>query len=342
MDLQESAVRATVDVPENRFVKVFLDQALGIVDQMQVAAENSTTPSFRDRVKSECVAMRKKLLERRRASLWTEVGKMGRLPAESTVLQGRRGYREVYRHFLRLRMTARVPLNPANSMWQLESKDIAQLYELWCFFQVEQSVTSALGSAPTKAGIPIVGDLAARLPYDFRVAWEDGTTLFYNRSYSRAEKRPRSYSVPLRPDIVLRVPNGPNKGEHIFDAKFRLQRLDELVSADEAAEDEEEEAERRGVFKLADLYKMHTYRDAIPSARSVWILFPGSEFAFFPAEDSLTSDLKAGKRVQTVKALPSVVTGVGAIPVVPGATQSSLLSAIGFLLAKPSEVKQFE
>jgi hypothetical protein len=38
--------------------------------------------------------------------------------------------------------------------------------------------------------------------------------------------------------------------------------------------------EPKSTFKRADLYKMRTYRDSIPRARSVWILYPGNDFRF--------------------------------------------------------------
>lgn len=67
----------------------------------------------------------------RRAPLWTDVGRMTHVPASSTVLHGRVGYREVYRHFSRLRLAARVPMTKRTTIDLLELKDIALLYELW-------------------------------------------------------------------------------------------------------------------------------------------------------------------------------------------------------------------
>ena len=82
--------------------------------------------------------------------------------------------------------------------------------------------------------------------------------------------------MPLIPDIALRIPDGPNAGLHLFDAKFRVQALTDVgLAADDKDADDEKAAERAGSFKRADIYKMHAYRDAIPSARSVWILYPG-------------------------------------------------------------------
>jgi predicted component of viral defense system (DUF524 family) len=104
---------------------------------------------------------------------------------------------------------------------------------------------------------------------------------------------------------------GINAGWHFFDAKFRVQRLDDVMPSEEQDYDADlgREDERQGTFKLADLYKMHTYRDAIEGARSVWILYPGTEYRFFtidgtrldPSDDTLSDDLQ----------------GVGALPLLP-------------------------
>ena len=82
--------------------------------------------------------------------------------------------------------------------------------------------------------------------------------------------------MPLIPDLTLRVPDGPNAGLHLFDAKLRVKALTEVgLPADDKA------AERPAAFKRADVHKIHAYRDAIPDARSVWILYPGGHFGFF-------------------------------------------------------------
>ena len=88
--------------------------------------------------------------------------------------------------------------------------------------------------------------------------------------------------MPLIPDIALRVTGGSNASLHLFDAKFRVHALTDVgLAADDKDDADEKSAERAGSFKRADIYKMHAYRDAIPDARSVWILYPGGEFRFF-------------------------------------------------------------
>ncbi|MCY4400891.1 MAG: nuclease domain-containing protein [Gemmatimonadetes bacterium] len=147
--------------------------------------------------------------------------------------------------------------------------------------------------------------------------WDPGVRLVYNRRFSRPQGRHwHSYSVPLIPDIALRVPSGPNAGLHLFDAKFRVKALTDVgLAAGDKDADDEKARERAGSFKRADIYKMHAYRDAIPDARSVWILYPGGEFRFFGVPGN--GGLAGGRVVSSAEGLPEEVDGVGAIPVAP-------------------------
>ena len=61
---------------------------------------------------------------------------------------------------------------------------------------------------------------------------------------------------------------------------------------------------------------MHAYRDAIPDARSVWILYPGGEFRFFGVPGSGGPSGRWG--ASSPEGLPEEFDGVGAIPVAPG------------------------
>lgn len=316
--IEETAVRNTVDVPENRFVKVFLDQAIGIIDEIRESAIRKGG-TFAARVGSDCDQMLRLLVPIRRAELWEDVSEMKRLPVESTVLHRRRGYRETFRHFIRMRMTARIPIEANDDF--LEIKDIATLYELWTFFEVEKVVTTILGQLPVAVS-PKTTKLEQLLPYDLRVRWGNGTELFYNPRFSRSKKKRRSYSLPLRPDVILHTASGR---EATFDAKFRLRLIEDISPESENVDDEDVACERRGVFKHADLYKMHTYRDAL-SVPSVWILYPGDEFRFFEAPDG-------GQIVRDCTGLSSQLDGVGAIPLRPGEDSHELRHVVRLLLA---------
>ncbi|MCY3699988.1 MAG: DUF2357 domain-containing protein [Gemmatimonadetes bacterium] len=307
-EISERRIRATVDTPENRFAKAFIGQAGGIIGRVRSKAA-SRRDVFGRSLLADCDRMEAALMPVARHSMWDEVGTMVRIPLSSTVLQRRRGYRHVLRHYARIRLAPRIPLDGRKMRDLLELKDIALLYELWTFFRLAEIICGLLGlpvrSARTDAG----DDFQVVLGWNRTFEWPGGTRLAYNESFSRSERSPyHAYSVPLRPDITLHVPEGPNCGLHVLDAKFRVQTLGEAGL--ERDEDPPEKAsERRGDFKRGDISKMHTYRDAIRNARSVWILYPGSEFRFFDALNS--------RRVIQPTDLPSLLEGVGAIPFAP-------------------------
>jgi predicted component of viral defense system (DUF524 family) len=94
-------------------------------------------------------------------------------------------------------------------------------------------------------------------------------------------------------------------------------------TADEV-DDAEQAAERRGMFHHADLYKMHAYRDAISTAHTVWILYPGTELRFFD---------EAHGRIDCADDLHRDATGVGAIPLQPGGPREEIARALARLLA---------
>ena len=307
--IDETRVQITYDTPENRFVKSFLDLARGVTDGLgRVIKTRPTEDAFERRLLSECEAVERKLEPIVRHSLWQKVGPMVHLPASSTVLQRRRGYREIYRIYAKLGLATRVALPPDVVRDLLELKDVALLYELWSYFLLVRELEQVLGK-PTIAEGPRASDMGVAVRWDTRVEWEGRARLVYSPRFRKTGRR-QSYSVTLRPDIGLELLAGENAGWHFFDAKFRVHRLDEVVPNDEEDIDARRVQERRGTFKLADLYKMHTYRDAIREARSVWILYPGTEMSFYVIDGT--------KLKKATEVVPRQFDGVGAIPLSPG------------------------
>lgn len=292
--LPERQYRTTSDTPENRFVKAFLELTCAVLARMKEAFAKDTR--FSRRVRAECYDLEALIAPFHRHPLWRAVGPMTQLPANSTVLQRRRGYRDVFRHFALLRLATRhLPLSAAEARDLLEGKDIASLYEMWCFFQVVDVLSNLLGP-PAKCDAPARDDLQARIAHEFEVRWSCGIRALYNATFS--PRRPadrKTYSVPLRPDVVLVLGDG---AVHVLDAKFKLQWLD----------DTEDELDRATV-KANDVYKMHAYRDAIDAARSAWILYPGTELREFFTGDGL-------------------VDGVGAVPLRPEPGGAEALEAL--------------
>ena len=146
---------------------------------------------------------------------------MVRIPFSSTVLQRRRGYRRVLQHFSRT------------------------------FFRLVHEISAVLGSPPVRSG-RLASDLfQTAFAAGGTFEWDPGVRLVYNLRFSRSRRGQRhSYSVPLIPDIALRVPDGPKAGLHLFDAKFRVHALtDEGLAA--VVQGRRREVRRAGGFVQA-------------------------------------------------------------------------------------------
>jgi uncharacterized protein len=296
--LLEPQVEVSFDTPENRFVKSFLEHADHLVRRFEDAF-GASGPALRQRVRADCALMRERLEPLRRAALWQSVGAMAHIPAASTVLHRKRGYRDVFRHFARLRLAARLPLDRRRANDLLQAKNIADLYELWCFFRVARELEAMLGPA-IAASHTRVTTQQVEVPWELAVTWSGGVRLCYNRSFRHVRPPAQgSYSLTLRPDIVLEVPSGLNAGLHVLDAKFRIQSWKSASSGRS--------------FKPADLHKMHAYLDAIAGARTSWVLYPGEKYRFYS---------RAGAESG------AALLGVGAIPLRPGEKRSVFLRRV--------------
>ena len=142
--------------------------------------------------------------------------------------------------------------------------------------------------------------------------------LVYNESFGRANGR--SYSVPLRPDFVLHQDGKPVIA---LDAKFRfdLKALHD-TEEDDTYEQDVASGDVSRIVKRTDIYKMHTYRDALRSVRAAVVLFPGSEGAgvFYERQTGQKQHLNLQSLIK------EHMEGVGAIPFTPGDPKKSLIT----------------
>lgn len=313
--VDEDLARESLDTAENRFVKAFLDECTWVVDRVRRHLGQGDAVLAR-RVRRDCERLAGIVGAWRRSSVWRDVGTMVHFPAASSVLQRRREYRTILRHHLMLRLGSRVPLDPETARRLLESKDIATLYELWATFTVLDEVTRLLGP-PHETHRVVVDHKAASVSWGLVARWGDGAALAYNHTYTRNKGfHGTSRSVFLRPDIALWVPVGLGAGLHLFDAKFRLDGTLDPDTDDETS------------YKRSDLHKMHAYRDAIPTARTAWVLYPGAEDAAF---------FDDGRRgLASVGAGP--LAGVGALSLRPDGGRASLRAVLAAGMVKPVTV----
>ncbi len=301
------------DTPENRFVKHLLEGVLDIVRQFRGLMTRRETHFLDTTVELDAIQMEQTLRELLRSPFLQDVGDLNHLPLSSSVLQGRSGYREMLGHFSRLSLATGYPIDDESLRMMIEAKDIATLYEYWCFFELVAAVSAALGK-PKRADRAATTDDRRELGGTLRVEWQDGTVLYYQRSYYALKG---SYSVTLRPDYVLAT-----GGEsHVFDAKFKLNRLGH-------GDGKVTEADHLRDAKNVDIYKMHTYRDALPETVSATVLYPG-DVACFYEDVSGAAGAKSGAMHRELREMKNV-NGVGAIPLAPGGEtmQSDVLAGM--------------
>jgi predicted component of viral defense system (DUF524 family) len=293
-----------IDTLENRYVKYFLEEctllgqwlAASLGDQGKVAA----------RREAESWVFR--LQELLAHDLWRGVGMMRQFPSNSQVLLKRRGYREVLRFDLALRLSLTLPWSQGEKLAEGLTGDIrpvSELYEYWCFFLLRRVLAelcqtelpnngSFLSFSQDGLQVRLVKGKRSRVTFVYR---QDGTrtvkvALFYNRRFPRPKRNlaswEGSYTAMFDPDysIAITVNAGATIQKHWlhFDAKYRLVPADlakalhdtsaeVLATADDDETGYDQEISR--LHRREDLFKMHTYRDGILSTRGAYILFPG-------------------------------------------------------------------
>jgi predicted component of viral defense system (DUF524 family) len=283
----------TFDTPPNRFVRHFVG------DLAQWLAHPGLAVFARRLLPARAVVE-----EAQRAPLFDQVGDMHRFPGESQVLLKRDGYRELA-HLWRLFHLARRPFfGPLQEA--IDSRDIATLYEFWCFYALTERLQRTLGAA--RFDLKITD--AQGLEYEASACFAGSPwRLVYNQPFRRRDDCSGSYSVGLRPDFSLVE---GRRAILVFDAKFRFEAQDLRPDVD-TYEQAVSRGDLRRVAKRADLYKMHTYRDAL-GARAAVALYPGDEAIFYDARTHKPGAIGLDSLLD-----PSGPSGIGALPFSPGA-----------------------
>lgn len=302
----------STDNPENRYVAHLLEDMVDVLLRFMhmVRARDETSATVNLREAGEIADF---LSRCRRHRVLADVRAEPRMPRSSAVLRRKPGYRELLK--LHTELDERLQTASTTDVQRLlESRDAADVYEYWCFIRLLGALEAKLG--PPHSIDPFeASEFQSQLRRGYRASWPQ-LTATYNDTFpsaSGADFKPsvNSYSLGLRPDIVLRWEADGRLD--IFDAKLKIH----FVEA--AATDEDDEGTLGERFKPADLHKMHAYRDAL-GASSVWVLYPGD--ALKP--EKFRAPTAAGER--------TVFSGVGAIALRPGASDGGLVEVLDGIL----------
>lgn len=281
-------IENTVNTRENRFVKYTL-HVLGKKFR-EIFGELSNLPTVMD-------AEERKMLEgylitfkrMETSSFFRKVGEFEGFRQESGILQQRTGYAQIYKAWLMLKNS----LDLVEGQTDIGTKQIWELYEIWCFLVMKRLIAKVLDLDWNKSehvredkskmlNTIVKSEMTHVIEFD-NVKNGDLVRLEYQHTYNRRTKEFTTSTTEQRPDIVVTIEKKDGFVlTYLYDAKYRVQddakdgELDEGVTVDVAD------------YPLPDaINQMHRYRDAIyysmkadvrPSAKEIiggYILFPG-------------------------------------------------------------------
>ena len=324
----------SVDTPENRFVKHALENFLKFCTDINTKAKEFG----HKKMQTESDLMIRELESQLHHTVFKDISRPTTLKLNSPVLQRKEGYREVLRVWLMFDLAAKLIWNGGDDIYRGGKKDIATLYEYWLFFKLLDLFQSIFEIDPKD-----ISDLIKETPDGLNLQIKQGkfTALNgvydsgsrklnirfnYNRQFSGKKTYPDSgsWTTTLRPDYTLSFwPHGISDSEaekqelivHVhFDAKYKIANLIDFLEKDTENDLDEEKVEnRKGIYKNADLLKMHAYKDAIRRTGGAYVLYPGD---------------KSIKQ----KGFHEIIPGLGAFPVKPSKTDSGIGELKAFVL----------
>jgi len=271
------------DTNENRFVLHFLKDTNRFLNDFSQKSAIQPGTFLNPDIAEASLKLSQKINYLLADPLWDDVGRMTFFPEHSTVLQKRDGYRHLYNLFSLSQLATRYRFFAKDFQNIIENKDVATLFEYWCFFLVKDILDGTY--KPVSYSTPVAtGDDEHKLIQGVCIRYNRGFSLNYNYSASGScgikpyEKMSVNYtpgdssSHSLRPDIVIIKDNGQKL---VFDAKHKGRG-----NADGFYGDEFEGT--IDTCKEEDLDKMHTYHDAIKNVQGAFALYPGKETVVYP------------------------------------------------------------
>ena len=272
----------TNDTTENRFLKHAIKTISKKYDNLKKQIE--TNEKVSDSFKAELQSTSKVLNRLAKNPFFRTVGNFTGINQESLILQRAFGYSQVYKTYNLLKRA--YSLN--DGLYRLQTKDIATLYEIWCFIEVSHIIKDQLHitdddvvhrNRPELSGLFTWElDKGSQSKILFKKDGVELVELYYNSEQSQTIglENLESPTTIQKPDIVLQlvktdIPEG-KKLTYLFDAKYRIDHRDKN-NVDTPPED--------------SINQMHRYRDAIyyrnydqnalkKEVIGGYILFPGN------------------------------------------------------------------
>jgi hypothetical protein len=305
----------TRDTEPNRFVKHALKSWLAECSSLREVISAGRASVVRDRALREIDEVSSALEESYFSEWLHEVQESEEVPFQSTVLQERDGYRDFLSLYLVIQLSSQITWETARPVFAAGQKNVAYLFELWCMFQLIDSVREVCDESDAAARLfEVQGqEIKLRIASSSEAVFEGHVvrsgqrlklSLFYNRSF--AASGGSSWTLRMRPDFSVRIgfeQVGPRIESEVwihFDAKYRIDSVAALVGAEEDAISSEmtdeplrlDERESRSA-RREDLLRMHAYKDAIARTEGSFVLYPGNDEKTFQEYHELLPGLGA-------------------------------------------------
>ncbi|MBO5829922.1 MAG: DUF2357 domain-containing protein [Paludibacteraceae bacterium] len=325
----------TIDNQENQFIK-FVLRSLSMFCWDLKEMKNASS-----RLKAEAETTIELLNIYLENQFFRQISMPTHLNMNSPVLQRKEGYREILQSWLLFDLAAKLNWDGGDDVYSAGKKNVATLYEYWLFFKLLELI-SQFFDIQAKDKLQLVSFDSDKINLNLiqgktRMVYGQQETLsrkinvafYYNRTFSKVADdkdsihKAGSWTMAMRPDYTLSLWPGEideNEAErqdlitHIhFDAKYRLNKIT-LENTNCEAEDLliEKEEQECGIYKRADLLKMHAYKDAIRRTSGAYILYPGTEN-------------------KSIKGFHEVVPGLGAFSIRPGHWEEDSISLKQFI-----------
>lgn len=325
----------TIDNQENQFIK-FVLRSLSMFCWDLKEMKNASS-----RLKAEAESTIEQLNMHLENQFFRQVSMPTHLNMNSPVLQRKEGYREILQSWLLFDLAAKLNWDGGDDVYSAGKKNVATLYEYWLFFKLLELI-SQFFDIQAKDKLQLVNFDSDKINLNLiqgktRMVYGQQETVsrriniafYYNRTFCKVpdDKDPihkaGSWTMAMRPDYTLSLwPGEISEAEaekqdlitHIhFDAKYRLNKIT-LEDTNNEEDDllAEKEEQECGIYKRADLLKMHAYKDAIRRTSGAYILYPGT-------------------MNKSIKGFHEVVPGLGAFSIRPGHWEEDSISLKQFI-----------
>lgn len=286
-----------------------------------------------DEFKSELEQIEKEFSVITHHPFFKQITEFRGMKQESLVLQKASGYSSLFRSWIILKRG----IDFLNGVNKIELKNIADLYQIWCFIEMKNMIQNILNKKPEEINLAeILVDgftIQLRSGRNSKVSFKkdngDLIELFHELKYTdKIYDNTISHTVNQEPDIVLRITKNDLRENlqltYLFDAKYRL-----VSDYTENGKD----------FPPDDaINQMHRYRDAIFYHDNQENSKPKKEvigaYVLFPSADNAAEveNLYFHKSIKKVN--------IGAYPLIPGAKKSCNSSLLKKFLKSTLEVKE--